>query len=135
MPVFTNAQHFCELFGLIPTVPAVEQFCDLADLAAVLYRFYPGKYQIFDIARALMAELKYSPLVFYSRMKRALAPIFAADPETLAAMGLPMQSRVLTVPDLAHRIATVCSHYVPDSDAAIAADIAQRVDFVRCRDK
>lgn len=128
---FRDTKELCSFYSCEGA--AVSDFCDLVDLATLLYKFYPDQYTIFDLARAFMADLHYSPLVYYSRIKRAILPILSAEHSVLVALGLPEECEFDSVPRLAHALACVLKENVSDSDITIAAEVARRVDMLKLK--
>lgn len=83
-------EAFLELWGIDPHGKWEARFCALVRLTALIRSYGnetdPGR----RAARLLMKEAAVSPVIFWSRMKAQLAPIFQADASTLAAFGLTL---------------------------------------------
>lgn len=83
-------EAFLELWGIDPHGKWEARFCALVRLTALIRSYGnetdPGR----RAARLLMKEAAVSPVIFWSRIKAQLSPIFQADASTLAAFGLTL---------------------------------------------
>lgn len=93
---------------------------DMVETAALLHHFYPEVKCCWLVSTGMMRELRVSPLVFWSNIKRELRPILTADPDTLRALGLPVQGQLQTVYDVAQALVDVLAPEVEDSNRDIA---------------
>lgn len=129
MQYFRDGKELLELFGVDPNKPGAEDFYCLADLYGLMSRFPQYHVTVADLARLRMGERKLSPLVFWSRMKRAIRPLLEADAETLRALGVPcgwssMEHRQ-TCPELIGCIGAYSSTTIDERDATNAAAAAE----------
>lgn len=131
MQYFKDAEDLLALFEIDPRKPGAQDFLCLCDLYALMSR-YASTYDVTvsDLARVLMQQRRLSPLVFWSRMKRAIRPLICAEQSTLTALGVPggmtQQGHEPTCAELAARIGGRCGvDLVIDGETAeIAAKIA-----------
>lgn len=65
-------------------------FEDLVNLGACLKHWYPYK-KLGVLARGFMRDLKVSPLIYWSTMRRAVRPLIEAETRTLEALGLQLR--------------------------------------------
>lgn len=84
-----------------------------------------------DIVAAEMSRRRLSSLVYWSRQKRALAPVLTADADTLAALGLSAVADARTVPALARALAGVLADVCRDDYAARPDDAALNSNYIR----
>lgn len=125
MLYFHTAEEFVGLFSLDASKPGVRDFCVLADLISMMLRFPQYRVSVSDLARLAMSEQRLSPLVYWSRMKRALKPVFDAS-DSLAALGVHVYGEALSCPLLAHGVGEAMSSTVtPDLCADLAAETAR----------
>lgn len=84
-----------------------EDFERLCDSTALMILFPRFGYSLADVAALGRRQRKLSPVVYWSRMKRAIAPLLAADAATLHALGLLQAAAPVpdTVPGMAALIA------------------------------
>ena len=87
-------------------------------MGAILEHF-GGSAQLPELAREYMRELRFSPLVYWSNLKRELRPLFAAGGDTLRALGLPVLGDPVSVLELAKAVVEVTSQDVPEMDREI----------------
>lgn len=87
-PLWRVPDELCELFSIDPSEPGADSFCQVVTLAAPLLQFPGFGLGVFDVNRAVLRDLGWSPLVFWSRMKRGIAPLLSADRGALEALGL-----------------------------------------------
>lgn len=130
MQYFRDSEELLSLFEIDPKKPGAQDFLCLCDMYAIMCRFEQYRVTVADLAAVLMRQRKLSPLVFWSRMRRAVRPLIEADAETLRALGIPCGYRAddhtRTCPELAAEIGETVGHgFEIDADAAqVAADIA-----------
>ena len=132
MQYFKEAEELCSLFEINTAKPGAEDFICLCDLYALMSR-YGEQYHITvsDMAVMLMQQRGLSPMVFWSRMKRAIRPLIEADASTLRALGVPSglvrEGHAVTCAELAGRIGAYCGAFIviDDKAAEIAAKIAR----------
>ena len=91
-------EPFLELWGIDPHDKWPARFCALVRLSALI-RAYGSDDPTRRAARLVMKQAAVSPVIFWARIKAAIAPAMDADPETLAAFGLAPYAR--SVPALA----------------------------------
>lgn len=93
-----------ELWSIDPRAKWPRLFCSLVRLHALhmAYGATPER-AAREAARIIMRDSCTSPRIAWARMKAALLPIFQAEPETLAALGLALERQ--TVPGLAAALA------------------------------
>ena len=115
---------FLDMFGVDRGREGAKDFADLATATALFYRFPELGCGYYDACKRRLRELRWSPLAFYTRIKRALAPVFAADRQTLEALGLQIEAEVLTVPVLVKAVAARMAESIPDSAFADAQGMA-----------
>ena len=132
MQYFKDAEELLQLFEIDTNSPGAEDFYVLADLYALMSRFPQYRVSVADLARLRMQERKLSPLVFWSRMKRAIKPLVEAEAETLRALGVPCgwdsMSHKQTCPELIGSIGAYSSTMIDErneDNAAAAAQIAR----------
>jgi len=132
MQYFKDAEELLELFGIDTSKPGAEDFYVMADLYGLMSRFPQYRVTVADLARLRMQERKMSPMVFWSRMKRAIKPLVEAEAETLRALGVPCgwdsMTHKQTCPELIGSIGAYSSQGIDEHDstnAATAAHIAR----------
>lgn len=91
-------EAFLELWGIDPSDKWPAIFCSLVRLTA-LVRAYGADDPCRKATRLTLKRCGISPAIFWSRSKKALGPVLASDPGTLAAFGL--HPYAWTVPALA----------------------------------
>ena len=132
MQHFQEAGELLDLYGIDQSKPGAQDFVVLADLYGLMSRYqdqYPCT--VADLARLLMKNRKLSPMVFWSRMKRAIKPLMEADVDTLRALGIPYglvrENHERTCPELIAQVGAYCGAFIEiDGKAAeIAATIAK----------
>lgn len=109
--IFKSCSDVLDLFS-VPTSGGREDFEKLCDSTALLILFPRYGYSLADVAALGRRQRKLSPVVYWSRMKRAIAPLLAAESATLHALGL-LSADSAPVPDT-----------VPGMAALIAAALA-----------
>lgn len=125
MQFFYTADGFVELFSIDPKNNGARDFCTLADLVSLMLHFPQYNVSVSDLARIAMAEQRISPLVYWSRMKRALEPVFDAA-DSLPSLGVSVAGETLTCPLLAHAVGVAMSSTLkPDLCADLAAETAR----------
>lgn len=92
-------QHILERFGID------QNSAGARDWLALTYRYAAGE-QISVIVQDLARQANRPTAAIYSRMKRALAPIFEANVLQLRAVGLDLPERTTTA--LARACAKLC---------------------------
>lgn len=113
MQYFKDAEDLLNLFEIDTRKPGAQDFLCLCDLYALMSR-YSSTYDVTvaDLARVLMQQRRLSPLVFWSRMKRAIRPLSCAEQSTLTALGVPggftQEGHAPTCAELAARIGGRC---------------------------
>lgn len=100
-----------DLFS-VPSSGGREDFERLCDCTALMILFPQYGYSLADVAALGRRQRKLSPVVYWSRMKRVIAPLLEADAATLHALGL-LSAASAPVPDT-----------VPAMAAMIAAALA-----------
>lgn len=131
MQYFKDAEDLLNLFEIDTRKPGAQDFLCLCDLYALMSR-YTATYDVTvaDLARVLMHQRRLSPLVFWSRMKRAIRPLISAEQSTLTALGVPggftQEGHAPTCAELAARIGGRCGvdMEIDGETAEIAAKIA-----------
>lgn len=131
MQYFKDAEDLLNLFEIDTRKPGAQDFLCLCDLYALMSR-YSTTYDVTvaDLARVLMQQRRLSPLVFWSRMKRAIRPLICAEQSTLTALGVPggfaQEGHAPTCAELAARIGGRCGvdMEIDGETAEIAAKIA-----------
>ena len=111
--IFKSCADVLDLFS-VPASGGREDFEKLCDSTALVILFPRYGYGLSDVAALGRRQRKLSPVVYWSRMKRAIAPLLAADAATLHALGL-LSAAAAPVPDT-----------VPGMAAMIAAALAAR---------
>lgn len=126
MQYFDNADQFLALFEVNTESKGAEEFACLADLLAVMKHFPQYGVTVSRLATTRMRQLKWSPRVYWSQMRRALRPILEAEPSTLRALGLPLiEGAALTCPYLAECLAQVVTPEASPLDADTARLVAE----------
>lgn len=127
MQYFKDADEFLSLFDLDAKKPGCIDFGVLCELGAVMVHFPQYGVTIADLARVGMQQRGLSPLVYWSRMKRAIRPALESGPDALRALGVPVASgSSLTCPYLAGCLAEVIAkEYQAAEVADMAAEIAK----------
>ena len=134
MQYFKDSEDLLALFEIDQKKPGAQDFLCLCDLYALMSR-YSTTYAVTvaDLARLLMQQRGLSPLLFWSRMKRAIRPLICAEQSTLTALGVPggftREGHEPTCAELAARIGGLCGvdMTIDDETAEIAAKIAAAV--------
>lgn len=83
---YTTAQEFLALFDINTERKGARDFCELVRRMALLRRFPDLRVGSHEIAAYDMSVRHCSPLVYWSNMKRAIAPAVEADRDTLRAL-------------------------------------------------
>lgn len=83
-----TADDLCALFDVDPAGPGVDDWIDLVTLGLPLAAFPDEGYCLTDVVRGLLKTRKWSPMLFWSRMKRGLRPMLDASPDTWEALGV-----------------------------------------------
>ena len=91
-------EPFLELWGIDPYEKWPRLFCKLVRLTA-LVRAYGSENPAQRAVHLCLRDAALSPMIFWARIKAALAPALEADRDTLAAFGLAPYAR--SVPALA----------------------------------
>lgn len=128
MKSWRGCEGLLDLFS-VPASEGRERFCDLVDMGALLVRF-ETVYGVGDLERAIMREKGWSPLVFWSCIKRAVRPLLQAGGETLRALGVPVEGEPATAHDLAVAIAAAVAEEIGDEDRAVALDVSTHIGRV-----
>ena len=131
MQYFKDAEDLLNLFEIDTRKPGAQDFLCLCDMYALMSR-YTTTYgvTVADLARMLMNQRRLSPMVFWSRMKRAIRPLISAEQSTLTALGVPggftQEGHAPTCAELAARIGGRCGvdMEIDGETAEIAAKIA-----------
>lgn len=133
MQYFKDCEELLSLFEIDAEKPGAEDFYVLADLYGLMSRFPQYRVTVADLAKLRMKERKMSPLVFWSRMKKAIKPLLDTDAETFRALGVPCgwdsMGHHKTCPELIGAIGAYTGTMIDEHDggnAAAAADIARR---------
>lgn len=126
--LWKNCAELLAIFG-IENNPWVERFVDLVETAALLRHFY-GKDYLGPLERQTMRELRLSPLVFWSNLKRAVRPMLSAGSETLRALGVPVVGEPVTAGALIGALAYVLALQVKDTDEDIALQLRELLEGV-----
>lgn len=122
---WNNCSELLDLFA-VPNGEGRARFEDLCDLGAVLLRF--GQvWTLGDLERAMMKELRLSPLVYWSCQKRAVAPLLAAGGDTLRALGVPVEGEPGTVHALALAVATAQIETITAEDRDVYGQLVERI--------
>ena len=124
-----DCKGLLEMFSIDTKSNGAKDFCLFVELTAAILNYPQYKVGPHDVARAMMRESGLSPLVFWSRIKRACKPLFDADVSTLRALGLVIPDGEITGYVLALSVAVAVADrdrefYI--SEPAIARDIARR---------
>ena len=94
---FSGAAEFLDLFGIDREKRGAADFCELVDKGVLLRRFPELKYGTYDAAVFARSVQHVSPLVYWSNMRRALAPIVECDRGALEALvGVPLPEGEIT---------------------------------------
>ena len=99
---------------------------DLVETGAVVLRF--TDHSLGDLERQMMRELRFSPLVFWSQIKRTVRPLLDAGPATLQALGIPVGTELITGHDLALALAQVLADELDECDAEVGRQIGEVLD-------
>lgn len=89
--LWQGPEELLELFSVDAAAPGGVSFCELVWLGALAARYPAGGVSFEDVARGLMRQHKLSPVVYWGRIKRTLAPLLAAERADLAALGLQVE--------------------------------------------
>lgn len=103
---FSTAEEFCGLFGIDTQRGGAADFCRIVSTAAAL-RFYYLPGGVVDAVTEIMRERRISPRLFFSNVRRAMAPALGAGRDTLAALGVIVRGEGdhITVYELAGALA------------------------------
>lgn len=116
MRPWNTCAELLRLFGIEPKSDKwAARACDLVEFAAILGHF-SGEDRLGDLERRFMRDLKVSPLIFWSQLKRALRPLIDAGGDTLRALGVPLIGDAPTVHALLLAVAAVLREAVTDAD-------------------
>ena len=94
---YTTAQEFLALFDIDTERKGARDFCELVRRMALLRRFPDLRVGSHEIAAYDMSVRHCSPLVYWSNMRRAIAPAVEADRDTLRALlgfSLPGEGKI-----------------------------------------
>lgn len=83
---YTTPEGFLELFDVDTATKGARDFCELVRRAALLQRFPEYHVGCYKIALYDMSTRHTSPLVYWSNMRRAIAPAVEAGRDTLRAL-------------------------------------------------
>lgn len=98
---------------------------DLVEMGALIEHFEAGS--LSGLERGFMRELKLSPLVYWSQVKRVLRPLLAAGGDALRAMGIPVQGEPRTAQDVLIALVDVLADEVGEENIDIADAIGDRL--------
>lgn len=124
--VYVTVEEFLEIFSVDPNTAGARDFVALVEFYSVQLLFPELEVNKRLLVKMMLKKQKISPLVFWSRMKRALLPILSADCETLRALGCPLpDSR--TCPDLVDSLAHALAGHVEEQHRERYREVAQYV--------
>lgn len=89
--LWRGPEELLELFSVDAAAPGAVSFAEIVWLGALAARYPAGGVSFDDVARGLMRAHRLSPVVYWGRIKRTLAPLLAADRADLAALGLQVE--------------------------------------------
>lgn len=92
------------LYDIDPSTPAARDFCGLVELSADVLAFPELGCGTYSVAVTFMKQRKWSPLVYWARLKKVVQPLLVASDETLTALGISVGEKRTTY-TLAHAIA------------------------------
>lgn len=98
---------------------------DLVEMGALIEHFQAGT--LTSLERGWMREMKLSPLVYWSQIKRVLRPLLAAGGDTLRALGVPVLGEPRTAQDVLAALVDVLADEVKEEDIDIADAIGDRL--------
>ena len=115
------------LYEIDPSAPGARDFCDLVSLSAEVLRFPELGCGTWAVAKQFIRERRWSPLVYWSRIKKAVRPLLEAAPDTLAALGLTIDGdKQMTAYALAHAVAvSIAQRY--EGDYVTALQVARLI--------
>lgn len=133
MQYFKDSEDLLALFEIDAAKPGAEDFCVCTELYGLMSRFPQYRVTVADLAKLRMKERGVSPLVFWSRMKKAIKPLLDTDAETFRALGVPCgwdsMGHKKTCPEIIGSVGAYVGTFLEDHDgdnAATAALIAKR---------
>ena len=131
MEHWKSAKELLELFDVDCSRNGAQNFVELAELLGLMMAFPELGVNDHLLTRSYLRTLRMSPLVFWSRMKRDLAPILEAEDITLDALGVPpVYSR--TCPALVGAVAAALADGVNQKGREHFREIAEKVAEI-CR--
>ena len=122
MRYFEDITDFLALFEVNEQSPGVVDFGSLVVLVSCTRAFGAAdEITLGRLATRMMRDAKLSPMIFWSRMRRALRPVLEAGRDTLVELGIDgsflPEGRAPTCPELIQAVAS-CVEYsgVTDDD-------------------
>ena len=117
--VFSTPAEFLALFGVDAEKRGGADFCCLVGRLVLLRSFPPVKCSGYSAAVFEMSVRHVSPLVYWSNMRRALAPVFDSGREALGALlGVPVRGEGdMTVYDIADALSRALLPSAPRGEA------------------
>lgn len=116
--VWNSPEELLLLFSCDPSTPGGVDFCQLVRDSAQLLAFPELGSGTWGVATYVMKQRRWSPLVYWSRIKRAARPILDAEDETLAGLGLSLEGK-RSAYALAHAAAVVLAADGGEYEAAL----------------
>ena len=115
-----------QLFSVNLESEGARRFCDLCDLGSLLIGF-SEPFTVGDLERAMLRELRLSPLLYWSCIKQAVRPLLSAGGDTLRALGVPVEGDPSTAHHLAVAVATALAEDLRPEDKQLANDVARAI--------
>lgn len=128
MRPWESCQDLLDLFGVADCVGS-RRFIALCEVGAVMRRA-ALPYSLGDLERLYMHDTRLSPLLWWSPIKRAVAPLLAAGGETLRALGVPVSGEPATAHQLAAAVAAALADGAGEQGGDFADHIAQRLEAI-----
>lgn len=135
LELWTGPEELLMLFSIDPSAPGADDFADLVWLSATVLKFPELGCGTYSVAVQMMRERKWSPLVYWSRIKRGCRPLIEAGAETLRGLGLLIpEGDKLTGYTIAHGAAAALAAAGLGGELGDAEAIAKRCERGRERE-
>ena len=95
MIFFSDANELLQMFGVDIELAGAKDFAAFVTLSACVMAHPDLRVRPRDVAAALMGESGFSPMIFWSRIKRHCKPLYDADIDTLIALGLALDRNAI----------------------------------------
>lgn len=104
--IWESTEELLTLFSVDISSPGAVDFCALVAASALLLQFPELQCGTWAVATAYMRSRKWSPVVYWSRQKKAVKELLETDDDVLEGLGIVMGEK-RTVYALAHAVASV----------------------------